>query len=97
MTFCVFYVSLQLALSIRGLSNPGHLRFAWGMYAVVTSLPAIDIVYAGSVETDAASRFLVLDSRPEVDYEALLPPYICAAVPSAEALHVESHIYPCRR
>jgi hypothetical protein len=97
MTFCVFYVSLQLALSIRGLSSPGHLRFAWGMYAVVGSLPTIDIVYAGTVETDVADRFVVLDVRPEVDYEALLPPYICAAVPSAEALHVESHTYPCRR
>jgi hypothetical protein len=97
MTFCVFYVSLQLVLSIRGLSNPGRLRFAWRMYAVDWSLPTIDIVNAGSVERDVAGRFLVLDGRPEVDYETLLPPYICAAVPSAEALHVQNHIYPCRR
>ena len=97
MTFCVFYVSLQLVLSIRGMSNPGRFRFAWTMYAVVGSVPSIDIVYAGSVETDAADRFIVLEVRPEVDYEALLPPYICAAVPAAEAVHVESRIYPCRR
>jgi hypothetical protein len=84
-------------LSIRGLSNPGCVRFAWGMYAIAGSLPTIDIVYPGSVEEDVADRFLVLEGRPDVDYEALLPPYICAAVPAAEALHVEDHIYPCRR
>jgi len=49
------------------------------------------------VETDVADRFVVLEVRPEVDYEALLPPYICYAVPAAKAVHVESHIYPCRR
>jgi hypothetical protein len=67
------------------------------MYAVDRSLPTIDIVYTKSVETDVAGRFLALEGRPEVDYETLLPPYICAAVPSAEVLHVENHIYSCRR
>lgn len=97
MTFCVFWVSLQLVLSIRGMSNPGRFRFAWGMYVVAGSLPTIDIVYAGSVEMDVADRFIVLEVRPEVDYETLLPPYICAVVPAAEAVHVESRIYPCQR
>ncbi len=97
MTFCIVYVALQLALSIRGVFNPGRVRFAWGMYAVARTVPAIDIAYAGSVETDVAGRFVLLEGRPEIDYEALLPPYICAAVPGAAAVHVESHIYPCRR
>lgn len=96
MTFCVLYVLAQLVLSIRGLSNPGRRRFAWGMYAAFSSLPTIDIVYAGSVDEDVAGRFVAC-CRPEVDYETLLPPYICAAVPSAKALHVESRVYPCRR
>lgn len=97
MTFCVVYVALQLGLSIRGISNPGRVRFAWGMYAVARSVPTIDIAYAGSVETDVAGRFVVLEGRPEIDYEALLPRYICTAVPAAAAVHVESHLYPCRR
>jgi hypothetical protein len=84
-------------LSVRGLYEPGRVRFAWGMYAVARSLPEIDIVSAASVETDVADRFIVLSGRPEVDYEALLPPFICAAVPAAEALHVEGRYYPCRR
>ena len=97
MTFCVIYVSVQLALSIRGMFNPGRFRFAWGMYAVAQPLPTMDIEYAGSMETDVAARFIVLEGRPEVDYKTLLPPYICAAVPAAAAVHVENHIHPCRR
>jgi hypothetical protein len=88
---------LQVTLSIRGIFDPGRRKFSWGMYAESTSLPTIDIVYRRSVETDVAGRFLAVEARPEVDYEALLPPYICAAVPSAEALHVEGQIYRCRR
>jgi len=99
--FCVAYVAVQIVLSIRGLSNPGRLRFAWGMYAVAGSLPTIDIVYpaayARPMEPDVAERFLVMRGRPDVDYEVLLPPYICAAVPAAEALHVERRTFPCRR
>jgi hypothetical protein len=97
MTFCGLYVLLQIVLSIRGLPDSGHRRFAWGMYAAITSLPTIDIVYPGSVDHDVAGRFVAVDARPEVNYEALLPPYICAKVPSAEALHVEGRIYSCPR
>lgn len=67
------------------------------MYAVAWSVPTIDIVYARSIEKDVANRFLALDARPEIDYEGLLPPYICAVVSPAEALHVEGRIYPWRR
>lgn len=67
------------------------------MYAVARAVPTIDIVYPGSVDTDVADRFLVLEGRPEIDYESLLPPYICSAVPAAKAVNVESHVYPCRR
>jgi hypothetical protein len=95
--FCVLYVSLQLVLAIRGFSNPGRVRFAWGMYAVVTELPTIDIVYPDSVQTGVAARFVALEGRPEMDYESLLPPYICSVVPAARAVHVESRSYPCRR
>lgn len=96
MIFCALYVSSQLALSIRGLRDPGRHRFSWGMYAVSSSLPKIDIVYARSVDEDVAGRFAAC-CRPEIDYEALLPRYICAVVPSAEALHVEGRVYPCTR
>ena len=97
LTFCILFVGLQIILSLRGLSHPGRVRFAWGMYAVAWSLPTIDIVYGRSVEEDVAYRFITLKSRPEIDYGRLLPPYICAAVPSAQALHVEDRIYRCRR
>ncbi len=97
LTFCILYVLLQVGLSLRGLANPGRVRFAWGMYAVLNTLPTIDIVYPASVEQDVASRFLAVESRPEVDYQALLPPYICSTVPAAKAVHVESQTYTCRR
>ena len=83
-------------MGVRGLSDPGRRRFGWGMYAVTSSLPAIDIVYQGSVDEDVAERFATC-CRPEIDYKTLLPPYICAAVPSAMALNVESRVYPCQR
>jgi hypothetical protein len=97
MAFCTLYVSLQVGLSLRGLTSPGHFRFAWGMYTVVSALPAVDIVYRGSVEGNVAGRFLALEARPEINYGALLPAYICSAVKAAEAVYVDHRAYPCHR
>jgi hypothetical protein len=94
--FCVLYVLSQIVLGLRGLSAPGHRRFAWGMYAVASTLPTIDILYEHSKDSDVAGRFVTC-CRPEVDFKSLLPPYICAKVPSAVALNVEGRIYPCHR
>jgi hypothetical protein len=95
--FCAAYLAVQIVLALRGLTQPGRFRFSWGMYAVAQPVPTIDVEYRDHTDQDVGNKFIALEGRPEIDYERLLPPYICATAPAATAIHVESHVYPCRR
>lgn len=97
LAFCAGYLIWQVALPVRSLLDRSHFSYGWQMFAFGVRPSRFDIVYSDStVERSVFSNFVKV-VRVEVDYPALLPPHICATVPSAAAVRVDGREYPCTR
>ena len=68
----------------------GAEHFRWRMFGDVHQLPTFEVIDAEGRRSPVAPADYTAALRGDVDYATLLPPHLCAVVPGARAVHVQT-------
>ena len=95
-------LALQLLVPLRALVDDSdqRQRFGWNMYSTETYYPRI-VLNLSTGESHALPLGQVARGlRPEINYAADLPPYLCERFPDAQSVSLsfrspEPEVTPC--